>query len=64
MNQGKPNESDTQKRGQSESGAAASPGDNRTADDVDGNRSGGASKAKGPDEPESAEDNDPLSKGR
>ena len=35
--------------------ASPSPGDNRGAGDVDGNRSGGASKSKGPVEPESAE---------
>jgi hypothetical protein len=34
----------------------ASPGDNRSADDVDGNMSGGASKAKAPTEPESADE--------
>jgi hypothetical protein len=36
----------------------AAPGDNRGADDVDGNRSGGASKSTGPTEPESASDRD------
>jgi hypothetical protein len=36
----------------------ASPGDNRSADDVDGNMSGGASKAKAPTQPESADDQD------
>jgi len=36
----------------------ASPGDNRSADDVDGNMSGGASKAEAPTEPESAGDQD------
>ena len=36
----------------------ASPGDNRGADDVDGNMSGGASKAKAPTEPESPDDQD------
>jgi len=36
----------------------ASPGDNRSADDVDGNMSGGASKAKAPTQPESASDQD------
>lgn len=41
--------------------ASPSPGDNRGADDVDGNRSGGASKSRGPVEPESAEDEDSSS---
>ena len=36
----------------------ASPGDNRSADDVDGNMSGGASKAKAPTEPESTDNQD------
>ena len=36
----------------------ASPGDNRSADDVDGNMSGGASKAEAPTETESARDQD------
>ncbi len=40
----------------SEGAKPASPGDNRSADDVDGNMSGGASKAKAPTQPESAKD--------
>ena len=36
----------------------ASPGDNRGADDVDGNMSGGASKAEAPTEPEPTNDKD------
>lgn len=36
----------------------ASPGDNRSADDVDGNMSGGASKAEAPTQPESAGEHD------
>lgn len=37
--------------------AAATPGDNRGADDVDGNKAGAraGNKAPGPDEPETAE---------
>jgi hypothetical protein len=41
--------------------SSPSPGDNRGADDVDGNRSGGASKSTGPVEPESAESDDSSS---
>jgi hypothetical protein len=48
---------DTQDQPKTTQGAKpASPGDNRSADDVDGNMSGGASKAKAPTEPESADD--------
>ena len=38
--------------------AAATPGDNRGADDIDGNKAGAraGNKAPGPDEPESAGD--------
>jgi hypothetical protein len=41
--------------------SSPSPGDNRGADDVDGNRAGGASKSTGPVEPESAESEDSSS---
>ena len=41
--------------------SSPSPGDNRGAGDVDGNRAGGASKSKGPVEPESAESEDSSS---
>ena len=48
---------DTQDQPKTTQGAKpASPGDNRSADDVDGNMSGGASKAQAPTEPESADD--------
>ena len=41
--------------------SSSSPGDNRGAGDVDGNHSGGASKSKGPVDPESAESEDSSS---
>jgi len=48
---------DTQDQPKTTQGAKpASPGDNRGTDDVDGNMSGGASKAKAPTEPASADD--------
>lgn len=37
-------------------GSSTAPGDNRTADDVDGNRSGGDNKARGVKEPDQPSD--------